>query len=109
MGTDSVASVSIGSPSSRLFWHIFALAGTLGNCQLGVRVLMNGSAKVSASSCESGVTSAKSGGKRPAGVIQLAKVKSQRGWGVTPLSRKKVWKPSTQHPANCPWLLIENR
>src|ERR1051326_3152447 len=87
----------MGSPSSRLFWQILAVAGTPGNCQFGAALSRNGLANASAVSCESAVTSWKPEPNSP-GEIQLAYCVTQRGWGVAEGSKKYVWKPSTQHP-----------
>src|SRR5215470_545144 len=110
MGMVAVRRTSIGSPSSRLFWQTFALGGSPGNCHEGVALSTNGSPKASEVSCESAVTSWKPPPKRP-GEIQLAYWVIQRGCGIVPGSKKKVWKPRTQHPPGTLGLftLSENR
>ena len=50
MGDVAFANTSIGSPSSRLFWHTAAVAGSPGNCQFGVVLVMKGLPNDSASS-----------------------------------------------------------
>src|SRR5690242_234578 len=96
MGVVALATTSIGSPSSRLFWQTFAVAGTPGNCHLGVGLLTKGLPNDSASSWLSAVTSWNPPPKTP-GEIQLAYWVIHLDSGNAP-SRKYVWKPRTQHP-----------
>src|ERR1700757_2060178 len=110
MGMVALGNTSIGSPSSRLFWHTFEPAGCPGNCQFGAALSRKGLAKDSAISCESAVTSWNPAPKSP-GEIQLAYRVTQRGCGTEEGSKKKVWKPSVQHPPGVFGLAVlsENR
>src|SRR5215472_18643993 len=103
MPTVSLARTSTGSPVSRLDWQLLST----GNCQLGVRLVNNGSLKDSEISWERAVTSTNP--PMTPGEVQLANAKTQMFSGVVVGSKKKVWKPMMQQFEKLPKLSMENR